>query len=168
MAKQKSKALLEDGVQRLVLACVAGGKIVGEAVTKCLDTYKEKHEDSEKKEQGGWLEDLLKNTTRSMEELLRHLSKAPKEMADTYLGEEEDEDDEKKKEKEVTKEEPKIKDKEAEKEATKKVDKVEIKKEVQDKVKEKDKETNVENKKPPAKAKGKNSTKAASSKKSKS
>ncbi|MCP5108851.1 MAG: hypothetical protein GY950_36040 [bacterium] len=85
MTKKKSKTFLEDGGQRFVLASVAGGKTLSEAFTKGFDTYKEEHEASEKKKDGGWQKDLLKNTSKSMEEMLRHLSKVPKEVVDTYL-----------------------------------------------------------------------------------
>jgi hypothetical protein len=151
MAKKKSKSFLEDGSQRLVLAAVAGGKILGEAFTKCFDTYKEKHEASEKKEEGGWLEDFLKNSAKSMEEMLRHLSKLPKEMVDTYLEEEDEEEEEKKQQ--VTKQEPQIQDQ---------------KKDKTEKDKEKDKEESGEVMKPPANAQGKPPAKTVPAKKSRS
>jgi hypothetical protein len=142
MTKKKSKGFLEDGGQRMILAAVAGGKALAESFTKCFDLYKEKHETSEKKEEGGWLEDFPKNTLKSMEELLRHLSKVPKEMADTYLEEEEEEKEE------VTKKEPKTGDKEKDKE-------------------EKGKEESGEKRKAPVETQGKTPAKAVTSKKSK-
>ena len=154
MAKKKSKAFLEDGGQRLVLAAVAGGKILSEAFTKCFDTYREKHEASEKKEKGGWLEDLLKNSAKSMEEMLRHLSKVPKEMVDTYLEEEDEEE-------EVTKKEPQKQDQKKDKEVKEKEEKD------TETDKEKHKEISSEIPKPPAKAQGKTPAKSTPAKKPK-
>ena len=151
MAKKKSKAFLDDGVQRLVLAAVAGGKIFSEAFTKCLDKYKEEHEASEKKEEGGWLGDLLKNTAKSTEEFLKHLSKMPKEMVDTYLDEEEEE--------EVTKKEPPKQEQKKDKETK---DSAEVEKETK---KETEKVENVTIPEPSVKARGKPPTKSAPSKK---
>jgi len=120
MTKEKSKA----AGQRMVLAAVAGGKVLGEAFTKGFDTYKEKHEASEKKEESEWFEDLLRNTSKSLEEMLRHVSKSPGEVVDTYLDEEEQEQEQ---EQEVKKKEQPKEAKEKAKEAVKEVVKEKVK-----------------------------------------
>ncbi len=83
-----AKAPLEGLVNRTVLATVEGVRSVSEGFTKCLDTYKTKHDASEKAEEGGWLYDLPKNSLRAMDDLLRGVAKAPGKAVDKFLDDE--------------------------------------------------------------------------------
>lgn len=80
-----AKAPLEGLVTRTVLAAVEGVRSVSEGFTKCLDTYKMKHDASEKEEEGGWLYDFPKNAIRAMDDLLRGVAKAPGNAVDKFL-----------------------------------------------------------------------------------
>ena len=80
-----AKAPLEGLGRRTVLATVEGFRSVSEGFTKCLDTYKTKHDASEKAEPGGWLYDFPKNAMKAMDELLRGIAKAPGNAVDKFL-----------------------------------------------------------------------------------
>ncbi len=79
----------EGFVARTILATVDGCKSVSDGFTRSLDTYKTKHDKSEKDD--GWVGDFPKNVWDSMDDLVRGVAKAPGIAVDRFL-----EDDDKK------------------------------------------------------------------------
>ena len=80
-----AKAPLDGLGTRTVLAAVEGFRSVSEGFTRCLDTYKTKHDASEKEADGGWLYDFPKNALKAMDDLLRGIAKAPGNAVDKFL-----------------------------------------------------------------------------------
>jgi hypothetical protein len=80
-----AKSPLEGLGTRTVLAAVEGFRSVTEGFTKCLDTYKAKHDASEKEEEGGWLFDFPKNALKAMDDLLRGVANAPANAVNKFL-----------------------------------------------------------------------------------
>jgi len=72
---------------RTILAAVEGLRTVSDGFTKSFDTYKTKHDESEKEKDGGWFSDFPKNVWNSMDDLVRGVAKAPGNAADRFLEE---------------------------------------------------------------------------------